>query len=232
MLHGRWNSIHGQCRHTGNHGRLAPRITIITPASLYTLGVAYQIAPAKIEGFLAKIWPVISTLLTDHGPWEGFDTVKKVPIKFQTTAHTLSLTLGLLGHGSGNMHRYLEFKRLGQPIERFYGSGESLDLLGKSTRIFAWADKDAALQSKRANGSFQVTSDRATQLGIALVSNIPSGMNISSGRLKLHYRSSTALDPAMLDLKAASQPRSRSELDQPAGFICTSACDGRPQRRD
>ena len=56
----------------------APRITD-TP-SLYTLGVAYMIAPDKIEQFLAANWPVVSKLLTDHGPWEGFNVAKQEPI--------------------------------------------------------------------------------------------------------------------------------------------------------
>jgi len=46
--------------------------TRITNApSLYTLGAASQIAPDRIEDFLATNWPTISRLFTKHGPWEG-----------------------------------------------------------------------------------------------------------------------------------------------------------------
>ena len=39
--------------------------------------VSLMIAPAKIEQFLAANWPVVSKLLTDHGPWEGFDAKRQ-----------------------------------------------------------------------------------------------------------------------------------------------------------
>ena len=87
----------------------APRITN-TP-SLYTLGIAYMIAPEKIERFLAGNWPAVSELLTDHGPWEGFNVASQKPISVQTSAHTLSLILGLLGTGPENMRRYLRCPR-------------------------------------------------------------------------------------------------------------------------
>ena len=82
-----------------------PRIT--DAPSLYTLGVAYQIEPQLIEEFLADNIPVIETLFTEHGPWEGYKTGSREPIKFQTTAHVLSLILGLVGGGQENMKRYL-----------------------------------------------------------------------------------------------------------------------------
>lgn len=83
-----------------------PRIT--DAPSLYTLGVAYQIAPDAVEAFLAAHWAIIEQLLTDHGPWEGYKTSTGTPIRFQTCAHTLSLILGLVGTADANMARYLE----------------------------------------------------------------------------------------------------------------------------
>ena len=87
-----------------------PRIT--DAPSLYTLGVAYQIEPELIEKFLMDNWSVIKTLFTKHGPWEGYKTSKGEPIEFQTSAHTLSLILGLVGTGHENMKRYLKSKCL------------------------------------------------------------------------------------------------------------------------
>src|SRR5271166_6230942 len=75
-----------------------PRIT--DAASLYTLGAAYSVAPEKIEQFLAASWPLMAKLLTEHGPWEGLKGSNQEVIRFQTTAHTLALILGLLGTGS------------------------------------------------------------------------------------------------------------------------------------
>jgi hypothetical protein len=98
-----------------------PRIT--DAPSLYTLGVAYQIAPDAVESFLAAKWSTIGTLLTDHGPWEGYKVTTGTPIRFQTCAHTLSLILGFVGAGDENMVRYLithdlmdELHALGSPF--------------------------------------------------------------------------------------------------------------------
>ena len=103
-----------------------PRITD-TP-SLYTLGPAYAIAPAKVEKFLAANWPAVSGLFTDHGPWEGFNVTRQEPIRFQTTAHTLSLALGLLGTGSEQMARYLESKGLTARLDALGGSARPLSV--------------------------------------------------------------------------------------------------------
>src|SRR5262249_6217907 len=56
---------------------VSPRPRITDAASLYTLGAAYTIAPEQVERFLAASWPVVSRLLTDHGPWEGFNVSKQ-----------------------------------------------------------------------------------------------------------------------------------------------------------
>ena len=88
--------------------KVSPNPRITDAPSLYTLGPAYAIAPDRAERFLAANWPAVAGLLTDHGPWEGFNTTQRRPVRFQTSAHTLSLALGILGTGSGHMARYLE----------------------------------------------------------------------------------------------------------------------------
>ena len=109
-------------QYTGSIGipeiTVSPRPRITDAASLYTLGAAYTVAPEKIEGFLAANWPVVSRLLTDHGPWEGFHASRHEVIRFQTTAHTLSLILGLLGTASEHMKRYLDRRGLGRDARR------------------------------------------------------------------------------------------------------------------
>ena len=122
-----------------------PRIT--DAASLYTLGVAYRVAPAKIEQFLAANWPVISKLQTDHGPWEGFNIAKQQPIEFQTSAHTLALILGILGTGPDNMKRYLDFKRLSEPLAELDSPGTKHRFLG---------GRDLGLRVGRPPGSHSV----------------------------------------------------------------------------
>jgi len=106
----------GYARYTGKVGvaeiAVTPKPRITDAASLDTMGAAYAIAPEKIEKFLTDNWPIISKLLTDHGPWEGYNISSSQVIKFQTTAHTLSLVLGFIGTGSEHMKRYLDSKKL------------------------------------------------------------------------------------------------------------------------
>ena len=95
VVHGRRRPVYrqrGHPRHRRHHHAADHRA-----ASLYTLGVAYMIAPDQVEQFLAANWPTISKLLTDHGPWEGFNLAKQEAIRVQTSAHTLSLILGCSG---------------------------------------------------------------------------------------------------------------------------------------
>ncbi len=113
--------------------------SLITHApSLYTLGVAYQIAPEKVEGFLREQWPLISGLFTAHGPWEGWNTATNRVIPYQTTAHTLSLILGGIGSAQDNMRRYLEAHDLLGQLEALYEPGDLANFLDAGNEILAW----------------------------------------------------------------------------------------------
>lgn len=180
---------------------VSPRPRITDAASLYCLGVGYTIAPAEVERFLAENWPVISGLLTDHGPWEGYNVAQHEPIRFQTTAHTLSLILGLLGAGPSNMRRYAEHAGLADRLDAQFRSGEPADLLARETDVFAWANKDGQIHSGREGSSFRVQGDRIQLLGIAFVSKAKDGVNLSGGQLNVRYRSGTTIDPITIALK-------------------------------
>jgi hypothetical protein len=192
-------------RYTGDVGipeiAVSPKPRITDTASLYTLGTAYTIAPDKTERFLAANWPIVSKLLTDHGPWEGFNVSRQQVIPFQTSAHTLSLILGFLGKGSEQMKTYLDSKGLGKQLEETFQQGTSWDLLSAETQVFAWADKQSVIQSTRKNAAFQVKGNGVNQLGIAFVPKKGAGVNLSGGLLRLRYRSTTPLDPAIIELK-------------------------------
>lgn len=179
----------------------SPRITD-TP-SLYTLGVAYQIAPAAVEAFLAENWQAVSRLMTDHGPWEGFHTGRKEPIKVQTTAHTLSLALGLLGTGSEDMKRYLASKGLLGRLADLYPRGETVDLLSEATNVFAWTEKGRTVRSTREQRNFRVEGEQLREVGVAFVPNRPEGVSLSNGLLTIRYRSGQAIDPATIAFKPA-----------------------------
>ncbi len=196
-------------QYTGSVGipdiTVSPRARITDAASLYTLGVAYSIAPSEVEGFLEANWPVVSTLLTDHGPWEGYNVARREPIKFQTTAHTLALILGLIGQGSANMHRYLESNGLSTKLAGFFEAGPGADLLASSP-AFAWTSKDATLASGKEGAAFHVKGDQLPLFGIAWVPDAPEGVNLSGGMLTLRYKSAQALDPVTIELKPVKDP--------------------------
>ena len=177
----------------------------------------------RVERFLAANWPTISKLLTDHGPWEGFNLAKQEVIEVQTSAHTLSLILGLLGTGPENMNRYLEAKGLRTRLAEIYGPGNRVDFLSRETRIFAWGERVHSVVSTRDERGFHVKSDRVDRLGIAFVAPQASGVNLSNGVLTIGYRSGTLLTQVTICLKpvggSAASPGIANEIF--TRFPCT-----------
>ena len=194
-------------QYTGSVGipeiTVSPRPRITDAASLYCLGVAYTIAPAKVEAFLAANWPVVSGLFTDHGPWEGYNVTRREAIRFQTTAHTLSLVLGLLGTGPQNMKRYAEHAGLGERLGEHFRPGTEAELLAGETTVFAWANKGVPLRSSREGAALRVEGDRVNFLGIAFVAKNPEGVNLSGGHLRVRYKSGISMEPVSIALKPA-----------------------------
>jgi hypothetical protein len=203
-------------QYTGSVGipaiTVSPQPRITDAASLYTLGVAYAVAPAQVEKFLAANWPVISSLLTDHGPWEGFNVTKQQPIRFQTTAHTLSLILGILGAGSEHTTRYLDSKGLSGRLTDIFKPGAAVDLMAGDAQVFAWAPKGQTIASTRDQGGFHIKGDRVSQVGIAFVSNRPNGVSLSGGVLSLRYRAAGPAAQTVIDLKPPGTASADSNL--------------------
>jgi hypothetical protein len=191
---------------------VAPKPRITDAASLYTLGPAYTIAPAQVDEFLGANWSVVSKLLTDHGPWEGFNVTTGRVTQFQTSAHTLALILGLLGTESEHMKRYLESRDLGDPLAQIFKPGAKVDLLADDAQVFAWTQKDAGLQSKREKGAFHLKGAQVKQVGIAFVSGRPDGVNLSGGLLSIRYRSSEPIGPAIIALKPLAKSSAETGL--------------------
>jgi hypothetical protein len=200
-----------------------PRIT--DAASLYTLGAAYSVAPEKIEQFLAANWPLISSLLTEHGPWEGLKGANQEVIRFQTTAHTLALILGLLGTGSDHMKAYLESKGLRPGLDEIFKPGEDVDLLSSDTQVFAWNGKGSPIHSSRDKVAFHARTDRVSNAGIAFVPSSSQGANLSGGLLSLRYRSFVAIDKAVITLKPVGSATAVEALI-PTQIFCHLASTG------
>jgi len=171
--------------------------------SLYTLGVAYSIAPEKIEKFLAQNWKLITQLFTDHGPWEGYNTTDQRVIKFQTSAHTLSLILGGIGSSSENMQRYLEFHGLEKKLAEFNQPGEAINFLDESVQLNAWTSAKDQLVSQRKKDSFQIRGETVHVGGITVVVPQEKGVSLSNGILKITYRAANPIKQAVITLKRA-----------------------------
>ncbi len=172
-----------------------PRIT--DAPSLYTLGVAHQIRPDAVDAFLVAQWPRISSLFTDHGPWEGYKTSSRAPIEFQTAAHTLALILGLIGTGNENMARYLESKGLTDSLADLYRSGPPADLMSGEFNVFAWAAEADKLKSARDENGFSVKGSDVSGVNVAFVAPKAEGISLSGGTLRIRYRSAHDLTAAM-----------------------------------
>lgn len=201
-----------------------PRIT--DAPSLYTLGAAYSVAPAKVENFLAANWPTISRLLTDHGPWEGFNTTRQEIILFQTSAHTFSLILGLLGTASDHMKMYLDSRGLGPRLDAVFKPGAGIDMLSDRATAFAWDDKTNPVSSRRDESGFHVSSQGVANLGIAFVTNDPQGANLSGGTLALRYQSQAKSIPVIVTLKPAPRDPAVTGLIPTEIFTTLAKTDG------
>jgi hypothetical protein len=182
----------------------SPRIT--SAASLYTLGIAYMISPGKIEQFLAKNWSEISKLLTDHGPWEGCNLQKQETISVQTSGHTFSLILGLLGTGPENMRIYLASKGIGATLGEIYKPGGNVDFLSSENGAFAWGNDGANVKTTRSPEGFQVKTEKAERIGIAFVPKQNLGVDLSGGILSIGYRCGAPLDRIKVCFKPLEEP--------------------------
>nr|WP_296910356.1 hypothetical protein [Thiocapsa sp.] len=171
--------------------------------SLYTLGVAYMIAPDEVEAFLREHWPVISGLFTPHGPWEGWNTLTKQVIPFQTTVHTLSLILGGINSAQGNMRRYLEEKHLYRQLEELYKPGDRLDLLAAHNQIHPWSSDEGRLEFSRQEGMCRFSSHLTGAGGLAFIVPGDGAVSLSNGRLVIRFRSATEIRDATVSVKRA-----------------------------
>jgi len=175
-----------------------PRIT--NAPSLYTLGAASQIAPDKVEQFLETNWPAISRLFTKHGPWEGFDTKRRTAIKYQTTAHTLSLILGGIGSAPDNMRRYLEFKGLRDNLLAWYAPGNAVDFLSRETQTVPWTSDGSRINFSRDENSFHVEGRPLRNGRVTLTVPQAEGVNLADGELLIRYRASAPIEHADITL--------------------------------
>ncbi len=177
---------------------------LITRApSLYTLGVAYAIAPEKIEEFLERHWPLISGLFTPHGPWEGWDIATRTVIPYQTTVHTLSLILGGINSAQENMGRYLAEQGLEGALEAFYAPGGRLSLLAADNEIVPWTSDGSPIEFSREQGISRFSSPLGAAGGLAFVLPGDDTASLSNGRLVIRYRSQTRVKDASIGFKRA-----------------------------
>ncbi len=175
-----------------------PRITDV--ASLYPLGVAYAISSDGVERMLKERWDKVSRMLSDHGPWEGFNVTTGKVVRFQTTAHVLSLILGCLDTASENMARYLESRSLGPSLASFYQPGKPLDLLGQETKAIAWTPDRSKVLATRDTKNLRLHGNNVGQAGLTFVLPNPNGESLSGGILRIRYRLQHPIERAVIRL--------------------------------
>ena len=191
-------------QYTGSIG--IPEITVspnprITDApSLYTLGIAYAIAPDGVERLLEAHWDVISKLLTDHGPWEGYNTTKGEVIRFETTVHVLSLLLGALNTASDDMARYLDSKGLSGPFDALYKTGRKRDLLADDTKAIAWTPDKSSVHLTRDAGGLHFQGENVGEAGLTFVLPDEAGASLSGGLLTIRYKLRQPIESATIRL--------------------------------
>ncbi len=191
-------------QYTGSIGipaiTVSPNPRIIDAPSLYTLGIAYAIAPDRVERLLDANWGVVAKLLTDHGPWEGYNTSKREVIRFQTTVHVLSLILGTLNTASDNMAGYLDSRGLSESLDGLYKSGRKLDALSEDTRAIAWTPDKSSVRLVRDAGSLHFRGENVGQAGLTFVLPGQNGASLSGGLLTIRYQAQQRIDKAMIKL--------------------------------
>jgi hypothetical protein len=172
--------------------------------SLYSLGVAYGIAPEQVEGFLQAEWARISTLFTEHGPWEGWNMATGEVIPFQTTVHTLSLILGGINTAHANMRRYLDAMNLSGQLEALYAPGQRIDFLADENRIVPWTALKDPIAFSRDAGTPRFASSITGSGGLAFV--LPEGRtaSLSNGTLSIRFGSATEIKDAVLSFERAN----------------------------
>jgi hypothetical protein len=177
---------------------------LITDApSLYSLGVAYSIAPEKVERFLERHWSRVSGLFTPHGPWEGWKTSQDRVIPYQTTVHTLALILGGIDTAQENMRRYLEETGLQGRLEELYAPGDKFSLLAQEHEVVPWTSDQSPMEFLRGEGTYRFASQLKGMGGVAFTAPAGRTVNLSNGRLVIRYRSETEVKDASISFKRA-----------------------------
>jgi len=168
---------------------------ITTAPSLYTLGVAYEVAPEKIEKFLAVNRKKIERLFTKHGPWEGYNTAKNEVIQFQTTAHTLALILGGIGSAEENMQRYLTWQGV-TSLSKVQGGGSvAVNLLGGGAKWIPWSPAGDSLEALHWQDGFRIRAD--TVRNSAVTVKLSKKTSLSNGALLIRYCAAKPLNPVI-----------------------------------
>ncbi|NCC30377.1 MAG: hypothetical protein EOM22_20030, partial [Gammaproteobacteria bacterium] len=172
--------------------------------SLYSLGVAYGIAPEQVEGFLQAEWARISSLFTDHGPWEGWNMATDEMIPYQTTVHTLSLILGGINTAHENMRRYLGATNLSGQLEALYTPGQRIDFLAAENQILPWTAHEDPIAFSRDEGTSRFASNITGSGGLAFV--LPQGRaaSLSNGTLSIRFASENEIEDAVVAFKRAT----------------------------
>ncbi len=194
-------------------------------ASLYTLGAAHMIRPTEIEALLKRILAAHPELMSNHGLWEGFNSItgKTAVIREQITANVTSFILGMVGQEPAHMTRYLQSKAWNsQTLYDRYQSvaggpvGTAKDLLGgagvnvwrdgASTPVAMpaavnWSGQATATFTKQYNSTTGKAglSIQGTSFDHMRMESLITGENCSGRQVKIRYKLASTT-PLQLEL--------------------------------
>lgn len=169
--------------------------------SLYTLGIAHALRPEGVEALLAQNWAVISSLFTDHGPWEGYDVMRRRPVEFQTTPHTAALLLGALDTADRHMAAYLAGKGLQAAVSSLAPVSRPGGLLESKVRVTLWSPHGGSIRGAFEGGGYRLRGTKAGPANITFTyPSRSAGLDAAGLELVMRYHLQGPVRDAVIQL--------------------------------
>ena len=152
--------------------------------------------PRRSSSSWRRTGRVVSSLLTEHGPWEGFKARQAGGDPVPDDGAHPRADPGSARNGIGPHESVPGIQGLRPRLDEIFRPGEEVDLLSGGTQVFAWNDKESPIRSSAREGPASTSrTDRLSNAGIAFVPSGSQGVNLSGGLLSLRYRSAVPIEP-------------------------------------
>ncbi len=182
--------------------------------SLYTLGAAYILNPARVKARLEAIMTQYeSSLVTSHGLWEGYDNEQHFVVQEQVGANAFTFILGLIGHGADHMTSYLKWKDSTAPagnpgyysrLKTFF-TNDAVNILTQSNQLCVerngvWGDCFSSWPKP-----YPVNISNYSNFKVFFKRNTPAPVFDSGGeKLTLKYKSNLDISNLTIEFKTGA----------------------------